>query len=92
MKNKVTTWNILIGLNNYALFFIAEAGSIGRRRRILIHQIGVWNKALSLDSINIELQNMTGNDHSNLRVVCEGELLEFRNLRANDVVISLEIL
>lgn len=87
----LTSGDVFARLNNEALSFIAvEPG--GLSWALVIQHVGIWDEAVSLDSINRDAKNTTGNDHSNFRVLLEGKLLVFGHLLANKVVIYFDIL
>ena len=57
----------------------------------MVKHIGVGDESVSLHAIDIDSENTTGDHHTNLRVLLQGELAIVRHLSANQVVIGLDV-
>ena len=63
----------------------------GLSRPLVVKHIGVGDESVSLHAIDIDSENTTGDHHTNLRVLLQGELAIVRHLSANQVVIGLDV-
>ena len=63
----------------------------GLSRALMVKHIGVGNKSISFDTFDINAENTTGDHHSDLRVLLQGELAIVRHLVADKVVVSLDV-
>ena len=82
--------NVLKSLNNEPVPLIC-VGPARLSRSLVIEHVSVGDEAISLNSHHLDSKDATGDHHSHLTVLLERELAIVRHLRANSVVILLNI-
>lgn len=86
----LTALNVLQCLDDEALAFI-RVSPAGLARTLVIKHISIRNKAVCLNTLNVNAKDATSDHHANLRVLLQTELTVVLHLVANGVVVLLDV-
>jgi hypothetical protein len=86
----LASFDVFESLNDEALAVISVSPA-GLAGSLMVQHIGVGDEAVSLDALNLDAKDSTGNHHSDFGVLLEGELSVVRYLVANRVVVLLDV-